>query len=156
MSDAVPMSFWNQIPYMDRDATLMGPSRDMHAQGDALRSDLGVKSNTILPIGGTSTVQLKTSMRPMTSSSDSRGLDPNDQDPRILVRNSNQNPAAAGEGSGGAVWKNAGSSSGSRPWYNQEGPGARGFLEGLNITPPTLYTAMALGLVAWLMFKGRN
>jgi hypothetical protein len=150
------MPFWSQIPYMDRDATLMGPSRDMDALNAQTRGQLAVKSDSVLPLTSGATVQLKTNVRPLTASGDSRGLDPVDLDPCVLVRSSNQNPAAEGHATrSGAIWRNSGSSSGARPWFDQCGMGTRSFLDGLNVTPSTLYTALALGIVAFLFLKKR-
>lgn len=149
MSDSSPLTVWSSLPYLERDATLMGPSRNLAADFAALRSDLVVKSESVLPLIGTPDIQLRTNVRPLTTSM-SHGLDPISMTSHVSVRDSNQNPAAAGEGRGGAVWRNGGSSDGRTIWEQGE---RVSFLDGISMTPSTIGVAAAIGLAIWFLTR---
>ncbi len=149
MSDQSPLVIWQQIPYLDRDATLMGPTRNLAADNVELRKELVVKSESVLPLIGTPDIQLKTTMRPLTTTT-SHGLDPIAQTSSVTIRNSNQNPAAAGVGPGGAIWRNGGSSGAPVIWKQGE---RISFLDGLPITPMNIGIAAAIGLAVWFLTK---
>jgi hypothetical protein len=149
MSDQSPLVLWQSIPNLERDATLMGPTRNLAGEYQALAGDLVVKSESVLPLIGRPDIQLKTTMRPLTSTT-SHGLDPIAQTSSVSIRNSNQNPAAAGVGPGGAIWRNGGSSGAPVIWKQGE---RVSFLDGLPITPMNMGIAAAIGLAVWFLTK---
>ncbi len=145
MSDSSPINLWSQIPYLERDATLEGPSRNLAGEYAALADDLVVKSESVLPLIGAPDIQLKTSSRPLTSTR-ATGLDPISQTSQVHVRTSNQNPEASGLGPGAAIWRRSGGSGGA-PTVWKQGE-MTSFLEGINLPSGWTY-AVAFAALGW-------